>query len=136
MAGETNPYAYIRAAAAGDLASQRALVREAERQAVEDDDIAAAIEGLVLARFAAVHGDLSDTIHLLGLLGIAAELCADDPQWSEWRDNLQGEAMAIVSQLADAGIESADQTLCTLVETSSERATVFAKEIRTLMAAM
>jgi len=117
-----DPYAYLGAAASGDIEAIRTLVQLGREIAIEDGDIAATIEALVFARMAAVCGTSDDTRQLLALIGFAEELIACDPQWTEFRDQLRGEAIAIASQLADAGFEEAGLTLLLLSETASIQA--------------
>jgi len=131
-----NPYHHLRAAASGDLEALRALVEMAGQIVVETRDLVAAVEGLTFARMAAARGDIGDEGQLLGLLALAEALVADAPEWSEYRDQLCGEALAVVSRLADAGWDDADLALPSLTKESSARAVEFAREIRERMTAI
>jgi len=127
---DCDPYAHLRAAASGDLEALRALARLGEQIAIEEGDIAATIEALVFARMAAARGTMDDAQRLMGLLALAEGIVAGDPQWSDYRDQLNGEAMAVASLLADAGNRDAELALLSLGRTASCQANLNALDIR------
>jgi hypothetical protein len=133
---EENPYAHLRAAAHGDLDAFRALAKLGERMLVEQLDITAGFEGLVFARLAAVRGDIGDTGRLLAMLALAEGMIADCPEWDEQSDQIRGECIAIVSRLADAGIDMADAGLPGIVANAGPQAVEIAKSIRERMSAI
>jgi len=134
--GAANGFAHLRGAATGDVAAMRSLVALGMTQAAEGPDIITLVETLVFARMAAVVGDLNDTATLLSVLGVTIMLLEGQEQWSEYRDQLQGEGIAITSQLADAGVEIADQFLPCMVDDAGPQAAAIAKDFAVRMAAI
>jgi hypothetical protein len=134
--GAVNGFAFLRGAASGDLGSMRSLVSLGMAQTADEPDILTLTETLVFARMAAVVGDLNDTATLLSVLGVTIMLLEGQEQWSEYRDQLQGEGIAIASQLADAGVEIADQFLPCMVEDAGPQAAAIAKDFAVRMAAI
>lgn len=130
-----NPFARLQPAATGCIEAQRNFVTDAIRAAGDEGDLAAAIEGLVFARLAAAQGGEADIASLFALLALTGDLLEGDEQWSEYRDSLNAEAIALVNQLADRGVELAEQMLPQLVDTSSPRAIEMAHAIRNLISA-
>jgi len=133
-----NAYAHLRGAASGDLEAMRALVSMGLGQ-IRDEvvpDITTAIETLIFARMASTIGTRSDTAKLMCLLGMTIGMLEGHESWSEYRDNLLGEGIAIASRLADDGVEIVEQMLPAMVEGAGPRAAEMAKDILTRMGAI
>ena len=101
-----DPFDHLAAAATGCLEAQRALADSAIQMVLagcDADPVTTLSEGLIFARLAAAHGDVSDDERLVGMLTITAFLSGEDGA-----AELRGEAMARVAMLADAGVEAAE----------------------------
>lgn len=135
---DDNAYVHLRAAASGDLEAMRALVAMGLADITEANvpDVTTAIETMIFARMASTVGTQADTARLMCLLAVTVDMLDGVGGWSEYRDNLLGESIAIASRLADAGVASADQLLPLMVEGAGPRATEMAQDILTRMAAI
>ncbi|MEZ5688778.1 MAG: ribbon-helix-helix protein, CopG family [Caenibius sp.] len=101
-----DPFAALHAAATGSLEAQRAIADRAVALVNEDNDrdsTTTLIEGLVFARLAAAHGDVSDQRRVIAMLAALAEH-ADEDSTAE----LVGEAVARIELAASAGADDAD----------------------------
>lgn len=108
-----NPYALLSAAASGDAEALRSLAREAARLWLEEGYDLAIVEGLVFARLAyARTGEDADGSLLLTLLAHASEAETN----AEMKADLEGEMIAVLSGMADAGIANADAALVKLAD--------------------
>lgn len=123
----------MRAAAAGALQAQRVLADRALTSLAdgETSPFVAISEGLVFARLAATHGDLTDHGRLLLMLSLAADVSPNEAD----RDELDAEALARLAVLADEGIDAAADQLPILGEIASSGAAARALDVRELMAA-
>lgn len=135
MNSDTNPFKRIMPAAQGDLEAQRSFVADALRLGVGDGDFSSVMEGLVFARLAAAQGGEDDVVSLLILMGTACEMLEGEDNWSDFTDALNGEALAIVSLLAERGVDWADRVLPAMAEYSTSRAAELAKIVRSMMPA-
>ena len=135
MTSDTNPFKRIMPAAQGDLEAQRAFVADSLRLGVGEGDFSCVIEGLIFARLAAAQGGEDDVANLLILMGTACEMLEGDEDWSDYTDALNGEALAIVSLLAERGVDWADRVLPAMAEYSTSRAAELAKIVRSMMPA-
>jgi hypothetical protein len=135
---DDNAYAHLRGAASGDLEAMRALVSMGLGQICDEPvpDITTAIETLIFARMASTVGTQADTGKLMCLLGLTVDMLDGVGGWSEYRDNLLGEGIAIASRLADDGVEVVEQMLPAMVEGAGPRAAEMAKDILTRMGAI
>lgn len=109
-----DPFQYLAAAATGCLEAQRALADSAIRMVLDGGDpdpVTTLSEGLIFARLAAAHGDVSDDERVVGMLTLTAWLCGEGNA-----AELRGEAMARVAMLADAGDEAAEFQLASDAE--------------------
>ena len=127
----SNPFAYLAAAATGDIGAQRALAMQAV--AITQDDpttepLSALREGLVFARLAAAHSarEDSDDGRVIAMLALAADLCELDGD-SDTADIFGGEALARVSLMAERGVALADEMLPRAIEHSRANTMVEAK---------
>lgn len=127
-----NPFSLLAAAASGGLEAQRTLAEEGARIALCDGDLFAAIDALCFARLAAANGDVADKGRLLSILAIAGDLCRSDGE-ETFRDLLGGEGLALVSLMADDGVEVAENQLTAIAEWSSPGSVAMAKQYRELM---
>ncbi len=130
--GTFNPFSLLAAAGSGNLEAQRTLAEEGVRIALSDGDLFAAIDALCFARLAAANGDVSDKGRLLSILAIAGDLCRSDGE-ETFRDLLGGECLALMSLMADEGIEAADNQLTFVAECSSPGSVAMAPQYRELM---
>ena len=89
------------------------------------DPVTTLSEGLIFARLAAAHGDVSDDERLVGMLTITAFLSGEDGA-----AELRGEAMARVAMLADAGVEAAEFQLASDAEQASPEIMALAQAYR------
>lgn len=136
MTADTNPFERIMPAAQGSLAAQRSFVADAVRLGIGEGDFSSVMEGLVFARLAAAQGNEEDIANLLILMGTACEMLEGEEHWSDYTDALNGEALAIVSLLAERGVDWADQALPAMTQYSTSRAAQLAKVIRGFMPAV
>lgn len=134
--GEDNAFAFLRGAASGDLASMRALSDMGARQLAVCGDLQAGIEALVFARMAATIGNDGDSGTLLILLALMNTELEGQDLWPAYREQLQGEAIAVASRLADAGNDLADKVLPAMVADADANVTDIAKDIAARMAAV
>jgi hypothetical protein len=130
--GPVNPYAHLKAIAAGDVEAMRLLAREGARLASQELSECAVIEALVFARLAyARSGCIGDAGLILGLLGLACELLGEDG--GDLRESWEAEGVALLSLLADDGVDAADAALPQAMEEVSRGAAVLSKAVRNLM---
>ena len=104
-----DPFSALHAAATGSIEAQRAIADRAITLAMEDNDrdpVTSLTEGLVFARLAASHGDVSDQGRVISMLAVLSEM-VDETSAEE----LVGEAFARVELAADAGAEGVDAML-------------------------
>ena len=130
-----SPFARVVPAARGDIAAQRSFVADAITLGVGEGDFASVVEGIVFARLAAAHGAEEDIGNLLMLIGAACKMLEGEEMWGDYMDALHGEALALVSLLAERGIDWADQFLPAFMDASTPRAAQLAKIIRGMMPA-
>ncbi len=133
---EENAFVYLRGAATGDLSAIRALVRVGMSRLPDEPDLPTAIETLMFARMASVAGDQADTATLMSVLAVMIDLLDDQDDWSGYRSQLQGEGIAIANQLADAGLDVAEQILPFMVEDAGPLASEIAKDMLVRMEAI
>ena len=129
--GPLNPFAHLRAAATGDIVAQRALAEEAMRLVVsgsESDPLITVSEGLVFARLAAEHGDISDHGRVIGMLGMADSICGLDAA-----SEFYSEALARIAILADQGVDMADLLLTSCAEDATPKIMALAQQYRQWM---
>lgn len=125
-----NPYAHLHAASRGDLDALRLLATKGCNLAVADNDVCAMAQGLVFARLAyARSGMVCDAGMLLSMLAVASGMAEDQSE----RDDLQAEAIALMSLLADDGEPTAETWLSTMVGESTSEAAAGAQTIREMM---
>ena len=84
---------------------------------------------------AAAQGGEEDVANLLILMGTACEMLEGQEYWSDYSDAINGEALAIVSLLAERGVDWADRVLPAMTEYSTSRAAELAKIVRSMMPA-
>jgi hypothetical protein len=97
--------------------------------ASENNDLVAGIEAMVFARMAALTGNGADVQRQIAGFTLLDRL-VHEASFDEYRDELRGEAVAIVSLLADAGDADSDRLLPLFAETVSARANEVAKIVR------
>jgi hypothetical protein len=132
MSADTfNPFSLLVAASSGDLDAQRILAHEGASIAARDGDLFAAIDALCFARLAAANGDVADKGRLLAILAIAGDLCG--PGEDMFRDLLGGECLALMSLMADDGVDVAEHQLTFVAECSTPGSVAMAKQYRELM---
>lgn len=123
-----DPFDHLAAAATGCLEAQRALADSSIRMVLagcDADPVMTLSEGLIFARLAAAHGDVSDDERLVAMLTITAFLSGEDGA-----AELRGEAMARVAMLADAGVEAAEFQLANDAEQASPEIMALAQAYR------
>lgn len=118
MAEALSPFAYLKRAARGDLDAQRALADAAVQMVSECEDsdpTTALTEGLVFARMAAEHGDVSDRGRVISMLSLLSDLLGEDG------DDEMAEAIARTFMAADEGYggDRISDSLPGLVESAS-----------------
>lgn len=124
-----DPFAVLEAAATGSLDAQRAIADRAFALALDSDTDrdpeTVLTEGLVFARLAAAHGDISDQGRAINMLNLLAGYLGE-----EAAEEQIGEAVARISLIADAGVELADILLPDLAASISSDAMAQAKCFR------
>ncbi len=126
-----NPYAALKRAAQGNLEAQRELAALGLAGFV-DGDLQSLLDGLCFARLAACHGGEEDRGLLLQMLALASDSIPREE--SEYRANLNGEAIALVSTMADEGNADADEWLARIVSNSAPENVAIGQALSRLMA--
>jgi hypothetical protein len=129
---ETDPFSWIRAAATGDLAAQRAMSAIAVEMVstrLDLDPQLVLAEGLVFARLAEAHGDRTDAVRLTEMLPLAAEFEAGAGN-EDNEASLIGELIARIDLLADQGVPNASEEVSRITERGTAQIMANAKEYR------
>lgn|GEM_PF-1644085 len=126
-----NPYAALKRAAQGNLEAQRELAALGLAGFV-DGDLQSLLDGLCFARLAASHGGEDDRGLLLQMLALASDSIPREE--TEYRANLNGEAIALVSTMADEGNADADEWLARIVSNSAPENVAIGQALSRLMA--
>lgn len=132
MNEEIDPFVLLRPAATGDIEAQRALAEEALRQVACEEAASPFVtmaEGILFARLAASHGDTADIGRLISMLALAQALTDDEGT----RNELAGEAIALVAIAAESGAEMAERTLEECVASATPEAAELALEFQRRM---
>ncbi|MDP4540138.1 hypothetical protein Q9K01_10915 [Qipengyuania sp. DY56-A-20] len=133
MSADTfNPFSLLSAAGSGDIGAQRTLAEEGARLALLHDDLFAAIDALCFARLAAANGNVADAGRLMSILAIAGDLCRSEGE-ETFRDLLGGECLALMSILADDGVDAVENQLTAVAQWSTPASVSVAKQYRELM---
>ena len=107
-----NPYFYLKAAARGDLAAQRALAF----LSLQSGDSVALLEGLCFARMAFANGEHPDDAGRLIQMLAAASDAHPRNEDAELREALHSESLALISYCADNGNNDCADALPGMVE--------------------
>lgn len=129
MIAPINPYAHLKAVAGGDVTAMRLLAREAKRLWDDEGHANAAREGLMFARLAFAKTESSSDA---GLMLCLLARSADSSEGVE-RESYEAEAIALMSILADAGLDVADAGLPGMADAASRGTVELAKELREMM---
>lgn len=133
MSEQINIYAYIKAAAFGDLDAQRALARQLGSMAMAGGDLAAVIEATMYARMAyAQSGEECDVRMMFSLLALGSGM-AEAGDYPTHKAVLTAEAVAIMSIEADKGLPLAEDNLPRMLDLATPHEAVMGKRIRDLM---
>ncbi|KZY55405.1 hypothetical protein A3736_01900 [Erythrobacter sp. HI0063] len=127
-----NPYASLKLAAQGDVNAQRELARFGLQRFATEGDLQSLLDGLCFARLAASQGGDEARGELLQMLALASDSMRPDE--TEYRASLNGEAIALVSTMADEGNPDADQWLQSIVSKSAPENVAIAQTISRMMA--
>jgi len=130
-----NPYAYLKAAARGDLTAQRALADMAIQLLAdpEADPASTLLEGLVFARMAAAQSnDAGDAGRVISMLAVGAELAAGQGDMVA-HDTFLAEGLARISRIGNLDNALLDVTVHRLMEDTSPEGLALAKAFETSM---
>ena len=96
-----NPFAYMKAAALGDLSALRALAEHSLAMLAIPtiDPVRTLHEGLIFARLAAAAGDIGDRSRVFGMLALAGEL--SEPTNPNAASDHAAEAIGLASLIAE-----------------------------------
>lgn len=128
---DTNPFAFLKPAASGDVEALRVLSSMALAQGACDGDIVAMSEALLLGRLTyAASGNPGDAGTLISMLAVA---CKTYPNDDDANTTWMGEVVALTSKLADEGHPIAESNFPALVDACGRDAVQLAHSISKLM---